>query len=173
MTYTIDDVNPGDVVTLERGEEGRPGFSRRIAIANNGYTADSSRASMSEIREMIEYADYRIVGMQRVRPQGSLMLVDEPDDGVGVAISKGHNQGGTCWSFGAGDWFDLQNPEEALPVPAAPLRELLDAWDDMSDHQQRVWEETSAPAPRVVVRNKVAAFIESTRAEWERAGITP
>lgn len=175
MTYTIDDVMPGDVVTFDQGEEGMPGFSRTTYRATGRPALASDQCSLEQMRVLIDHG-YRLVRVHRptpTPPKGALMLTDEPEGGVGVAISKGHDRGGTCWSHGDGDWHDLPNPVEAVPVPADVLRGLLAAWDDQSGYIQGIWRKADEEHPRTALRARVAAFIDTTRAEWDRAGIEP
>lgn len=178
MTYSIDDVREGDVVTYERGEVGQPGYQRAtVEVAKRELCVGrDDRVTVAGV-EMQLRLGWRMVEVQRrgvLSHAGALVFTD-----TGLAICDGGTD--LEWASvhtrnpGSGEW--LPDPddgaEEALPVPAEPLRALLAAWDEMSDHQQRVGEGSSAQAPRVVVSTKIAAFIESTRAEWERSGITP
>lgn len=185
MTYSIDDVMPGDVVTLEKGEEGVPGFARftcrvverPIVALFDWRDVEFAPRYVEQVQDLIDYG-YRLVHLHRptdwpTPPKGALMLTDKPEGGVGLAISKGHNQRGTRWSHGGGGWCDLPNPVEALPVPADVLRGLLAAWDDQSGYIQGIWRRADEEHPRTALRAKVAAFIDTTRAEWDRAGIEP
>lgn len=178
MTYSIDDVREGDVVTYEVGEPRTVGYVQRTVTIDNTEYNRVDRISRDSLNCRITISGARILDVQRqVIPShaGALVFTD-----TGLAVCDGGDDYAE-WACtrtraaGTGSWDPEpdKGAEEALPVPAEPLRALLAAWDEMSDYQQRVWEGSSAPAPRVVVRNKIAAFIESTRAEWERAGITP
>ena len=180
MTYSIDDVRVGDVVTYEIGEPRTAGYVQRtVTIVNMGENG-MGRMRPSFLNSRIKYNGARIIDVHRPAPAlpdgvGAMVFVD---GGVAVHDGEAMLQWRTFCTIGDEGMVTAgrpsgYNPEEALPVPAEPLRALLAAWDEMGDYQQRVGEGSSAPAPRVVVSTKIAAFIESTRAEWERAGITP
>lgn len=173
MTYTIDDVREGDVVTIEQGEPGLPGFKQEVWKAT-GSAVGVGHLPAYQMRDLVD-GGWKVVDVSHppTPPAGSLVLVDKPDFGVGVAISKGNAVGGTHWAHGAGDWFDPQNPVEAFPVPAEPLRELLDAWEGMSDYAQDVWARGYGEGTGSLVRARLSAFIAHIRTEWERAGIEP
>lgn len=128
MTYSIDDVMPGDVVTFDKGEEGLPGFSRTTYRVVGSPSVAFDRCSVEQARDLID-SGYRLVDVQRREPI---------------------------------NW---------VAVPTDTLLDLLAAWDNQSGHTQVIWRKSDEEHPRTPLRAKVAAFIDTTRAEWERAGI--
>ena len=130
MTYSIDDVMPGDVVTFDKGEEGMPGFSRttyRVVWSPSGAL---DRCSVEQARDLID-SGCRLVDVQRREPI---------------------------------NW---------VAVPTDAILDLLAVWDDQSGYIQGIWRRADEEHPRTALRAKVAAFIDTTRAEWDRAGINP
>lgn len=167
MTYTIDDVQVGDVVTFGKGTPGEVGYVLSTdAVA--AYDGDSAQISLERLSHMAQ-AGWKIIDVVRPSrnsppPPGSLALCDKPGDpdnsGIGLAISDGAD-----WRDGKRLWLNLPNPIEALPVPASQLRDVIAEWG-RAGYQRGVWGRSDNP-----MRSAVARFINATRAEWERAGI--
>ena len=130
MTYSIDDVMPGDVVTFDKGEEGMPGFARTTYRVVGRSSGALDRCSVEQARDLIGYG-WRLVDVQRREPI---------------------------------NW---------VAVPTDALLDLLAVWDDQSGYIQGIWRRADEEHPRTALRAKVAAFIDTTRAEWDRAGIEP
>ena len=132
MTYSIDDVMPGDVVTYERGNEDEPGHERVTMKVVKGEVGDerAREVTLDGLDTCLRF-DWRLVDVRRREPI---------------------------------NW---------VAVPTDALLDLLAVWDDQSGHIQGIWRKADEEHPRTALRAKVAAFIDTTRAEWDRAGIEP
>jgi len=167
VTYKIDDVRVGDVVTYGYGmdyEVGSTRFTRRVSLDVDVDNFISLPTLRCLVEEGWALDDVYTPAPEIPSHRGALALVDQPgdpaDNDVGLAISDGEH-----WRDGKRLWLNLPNPIEALPVPASQLRDVIAEWD-RAGYQRGVWERSDNP-----MRSAVARFINATRAEWERAGI--
>lgn len=131
MTYTIDDVMPGDVVTFEVGESGKPGCVQRTVLIDNTIYRRDDRISTRALNDQLIVLGARIVDVRRRKPI---------------------------------NW---------VAVPTDALLDLLAAWDELNIYTRDVWRDADEKNKRNALRAKVAEFIDTTRAEWDRAGINP
>lgn len=157
------DAVPGDVVTLAKGEFGKPGYRHEILTVVNALPSEGE-ITPAVLEDRVSWRGYRIT--ERVKrgpaipsPRNALAFADD-----GLFISDGDRA--QQWSSPGRDYRDedeLRNPIEAVAVPAEELRGLFRA---IERHNKSAILETQGDVAFAARR-----LVEAAQSQHERAGV--